>query len=144
MIEYRIINYVMHKGKEYIQNDDGSPHDKKRGGSGRIPDWVNELLKEQANWDYNGKREDFFKLTEVVITDSDTQYYFADGTTVVLSNMSNYFPYYAEESFYARIYATGTNDEDVLIDGTVFVPFIPTGSLPELPVIPSIPFPVFA
>ena len=136
--------HIIHKGKEYIQNDDGSPHDKKRGGSGRIPDWVNELLKEQANWDYNGKREDFFKLTEVVITDSDTQYYFADGTTVVLSNMSNYFPYYAEESFYARIYATGTNDEDVLIDGTVFVPFIPAGSLPELPFIPSIPFPAFA
>ena len=70
------------KGKQkYIQNDDGSPHDKGKGEKGKIPKWLNNKLIEKTGWDYNGKRDSFFKKTSVEFWPEGAKYSFADGTT---------------------------------------------------------------
>ena len=70
---------------EYIQNDDGSPHDKGKGQRGKIPGWLNKKLNKKAGWDYNGKRESFFKKTTCKYFPEGTQYTFADGTVLYQS-----------------------------------------------------------
>ena len=73
--------HLMHGKDEYCQNDDGSPHDKKRGKKGAIPDWVNDYLIKNEGWDYNGKRESFYNQTTVEYWEDGTIVYsFADGT----------------------------------------------------------------
>ena len=74
--------HIMHGKDEYSQNDDGTPHDKKRGKKGPIPQWVNDYLKEKEDWDYNGNRHSFYNQTTAGCLDDGTIVYsFADGTT---------------------------------------------------------------
>lgn len=40
--------HIYKNGKEYIQNDDGSPHDKGKGTKGKIPKWLNDELIKKA------------------------------------------------------------------------------------------------
>ena len=41
--------HIWNDKKEYIQNDDGSPHDKHKGAQGKIPGWINdELIKREG------------------------------------------------------------------------------------------------
>ena len=73
--------HIWKKGKEYAQRDDGKPHDSGRTKKGKIPDWLNEEIKEETGWDYNGNRQDFFQQTTYEYTASGIEYTFADGST---------------------------------------------------------------
>ena len=74
--------HIYKNGKEYIQNEDGSPHDKGKGTKGKIPKWLNDELIDKAGWDYNGKRDSFFEETMVDIYPEGTRYIFSDETSV--------------------------------------------------------------
>lgn len=76
--------HVLNKrlGIEYMQNEDGSPHDKSKGKKGKMPKWLNKKLIEKENWDYNAKRELFFENTVCTHTEVGIQYSYGDGTTV--------------------------------------------------------------
>ena len=76
--------HVLNKrlGIEYMQNEDGSPHDKSKGKKGKMPKWLNKKIVEKANWDYNDKRESFFGNTLCTHTEVGIQYSYGDGTTV--------------------------------------------------------------
>ena len=74
--------HVWKKGTRYAQNEDGSPHDKGNNSKGKLPKKVQKRLKKKADWDYNGKREDFFNATEVVGLSPGAKYTYADGVSV--------------------------------------------------------------
>ena len=66
----RHIHIWNEKKVEYIQNEDGSPHDKHKGQKGKIPNWLNKKIKQKAGWDYNKNRKSFFEKTSIAYTDS--------------------------------------------------------------------------
>ena len=78
--------HIWNDKKEYIQNDDGSSHDKHRGEKGKIPKWLNNEIIDKTGWDYNGNRKSFFEETSCEHWVEGTQYTFADGTTAFRSN----------------------------------------------------------
>ena len=71
--------HVYNESKEYMQNEDGSPHDKGRGEGGPLPRKVQKMLFEKTGWDYNGNRKDFFSKTEVSYIAEGVEFKYADG-----------------------------------------------------------------
>ena len=98
--------HIWNNKKEYIQNDDGSPHDKGRGEKGKIPKWLNNKLVEKAGWDYNGNRKSFFEETSCEHWVEGTQYTFADGTTAFRSYNPCLQTWYSVDS-YEGVYFQG-------------------------------------
>ena len=124
--------HIWNKKKEYIQNDDGSPHDKGRGEKGKIPKWLNNKLIEKAGWDYNGNRKSFFEETSCKYHVEGIQYSFADGTTVFRS----YNPYLqtwhsidSYEGVYFRSIITSRSNSNTA--QTFYLPIIGPVTLPS-------------
>ena len=102
---------------EYIQNDDGSPHDKHKGERGNLPNKVQKSLKKKSGWDYNGKKEDFFSKTSFIADVSIIQYLYADGSQASVPYPT--FPF-SESSIISAYYG----DEPIsTINIPVFMPF---------------------
>ena len=98
--------HIWNDKKEYIQNDDGSPHDKSKGEKGKIPKWLNKKLIEKTGWDYNGNRKSFFDETSCECWVEGTQYTFADGTTAFRSRNPYLQTSYSVDS-YEGVYFQG-------------------------------------
>jgi len=127
--------HVWNKKKEYIQNDDGSNHDKKRGDKGKLPKWLNDKLIEKEGWDYNGKRSSFYEGTSCEYWAEGIYYSFSDGTSAFrpydsFSRVGNSIDFY--ESVYCQ--------DNLALDNT-------TGHAPQtffLPIIGPFSFPFFS
>ncbi len=76
--------HIEHGKDEYIQNDDGSGSHTGKGAKGKIPEWVNDYLKENEGWDYNGNRDSFYNKTTIAYTDNGNVYSYADGTIIII------------------------------------------------------------
>ena len=74
--------HVYNSNKEYSQNEDGSPHDKKNNSKGNPPKKVLKKLKEQENWDYKEKKENFFNNVTLKYTDAGVEITYPDGYQV--------------------------------------------------------------
>ena len=98
--------HIWNNKKEYIQNEDGSPHDKGRGEGGKIPKWLNNKLIEKTGWDYNGNRKSFFEDTLCKCYPEGMRYDFADGTTV-FQPYSPYLPPRLSVGSYESAYFQG-------------------------------------
>ena len=120
-------------GDKYSQNEDGSPHDKGRGQGGKLPNKVQKALLKKG-WDYNGKREDFFKSTEILARDDGIVYKYADGTQAVCASAQiNYDIAGAERAYY-----NSTSENTVvfivpMVESSGFG-FWPTWSMMPLPI----------
>ena len=113
------------KGIQYAQNDDGSPHDKNNNNQGKLPKWLQKVLKSKTGWDYNGNRSSFFEKTRTEYWAEGTQYTFADGTTAFRS----YSPFmmildgidFFEKMFFESKASTSNSNN---IKGTFYLPTI--------------------
>ena len=120
--------------KEYIQNEDGSPHDQGRGQKGKLSSTVNKKLKKKIGWDYNGKRESFFDQTIVSCSaEGLITYTFADGTL----SYQYFSPWrintYSINSLETAYYSSGTSSSSAAYNPlTIYVPFLFPVSLPDL------------
>ena len=143
-------------GKEYSQNDDGSPHDKHRTERGKLPKWLQKKVKELTGWDYNGNRREFFRETTsetVFYADGSSafntmfEYEFADGTKIRRKNN----PLLNTVNSMENIYYEGSN---VMTGDICVIDFFPsvffTPVFDALPVMPEfhiapapLPVPIF-
>jgi len=104
--------------EEYIQNDEGSSHDKKSGKKGKLPRKLQEALKEKAGWDYNGKRKNFYDGTFVSARDDGMLYVYADGVQVIAPYTLHFSNTSTLESYY---YGYGAQE---LFDIPIGMPFV--------------------
>ena len=124
--------------EEYIQNDDGSPHDEGRGQKGKLPSRVQKALIDKAGWDYNGNRKRHYEKTSITVRDDGTLLYvYADGTQVIAPYTINFASTSTMESIYLNSQVYEINSIPI------GMPFIET-SLPILvpgwgtvPVVPA-------
>ena len=124
--------HLYKNGKEYIQNDDGSPHDKGKGTKGKIPKWLNDELINKAGWDYNGKRDSFFKDTSVDIFPEGTRYTFSDGTSTFRPQSPFLQERYTVNSFEGLYFQSDTTSIDSnSITPSFYVPIIGPVTLPS-------------
>ena len=72
--EYMRHVHILKDGKEWIQNEDGSPHDHHKNPPGSPPRGVLKELKKQKNWDWEQKEADWISKIEIIAADSG--YYF--------------------------------------------------------------------
>lgn len=108
--------------KHYIQNDDGSPHDKKKGEKGKLPKWLNDKLIEKAGWDYNGKHQSFFDKTETGVDAAGVIIFtYADGTVVY----QKYAPYLPSQltAYETAYYQNDTASNDA--SNNMQIPYLP-------------------
>ena len=127
----RHIHITNHK-VEYIQNEDGSPHDKNRGEKGKLSNRVQKLLLQKCGWDYNGKREAFFSQTQYSNIDGMYDIYsYADGASVTQASS---WLYSGSIDKYEEYYYMGNNDIPAInLQPTVIIPF-PASLVYELPI----------
>ena len=120
--------------KEYIQNEDGSPHDKGRGQKGKLSSTVNKKLKKKTGWDYNGKRESFFDQTIVSCSaEGLITYAFADGTSSYQYSSPWCINTYSINSLETVYYSSGTAASSAAYNpSTIYFLFLFPVSLPEL------------
>lgn len=141
--------HIKHGKKEYIQNDDGSGSHTGKGAKGKIPDWVNDYLKENEGWDYNGNRNSFYNQTTISFRDDGTiEYSFADGTIKtkqpvrafgLLMPVRNPSVDELEEIYYSsNINGNWANNDST----TVPIPLVPTTPI-TVPGIGPVAIPVF-
>ena len=82
--------HIKHKGKEYIQNDDGSSSHGGKGAKGTLPGWVNDYLIKEEEWDYNGNRDSFYHKTTIAHTDNGNVFSYADGPIIMIQPVRVY------------------------------------------------------
>ena len=126
--------HIWNNKKSYIQNEDGSPHDKGKGQKGKIPKWLNNELIKKAGWDYNGNRSSFFEGTSCKYLLEGNEYTFSDGATIFERN--NPYMIYQEHSVdsYENLYFEGNKTTGVNSAPQIFY----------LPIIGPVNFPSFS
>ena len=120
------------KGIQYAQNDDGSPHDKNKNNQGRLPKWLQEVLKSKTGWDYNGNRSSFFEKTRTECWPEGMHYIYADGTTAFQPH-SPFMIIAAGIDFFEKMFfesKASTNNSDN-INGTFYLPIFGHVTLPS-------------
>jgi len=65
-----MVVHIYNNKKNYSQNEDGSPHDKKNNSKGNPPNSVLKKIKEKECWDYKSKEENFFSNAKTSYLDN--------------------------------------------------------------------------
>ena len=128
--------------KEWIQNEDGSPHDKNNNSPGSPPKKVLERLKRETDWDWNAKIEEFATTVEIITYSTYLIDYaiitYPDGHVVKTSIQSIFLPVPASliwESYNLSSLYSQNGIQSNQFGGPLILP------LPNLPPIPAPSFP---
>lgn len=131
--------FKTNKSQEYSQNDNGSPKDGPKGGSGPT-NRAKTLLKEKTGWDWDAKEQDWLSKIEIYGSEGgDYIIVYPDGTEMN-TGYAGIVPIAPIDEVIIKMYVEG-GSRGYSNPGELDVYFIPTPMpVPVPPFIPTFPF----